>query len=101
MNLGKPPSEWCPKKRVRWRLSCSSGIRRASRCAEESFANGSGKRMSEKSAGIDFDRSAFVQPQAQASVYSPRIGVFFLFLGALLAIGYLAFKMVSRGGKET
>jgi hypothetical protein len=57
--------------------------------------------MSEKSAGIDFDRSAFVQPQAQASVYSPRIGVFFLFLGALLAIGYLAFKMVSRGGKET
>src|SRR5579863_1996069 len=57
--------------------------------------------MSEKSAGIDFDRSAFVQPQAQASVYSPRIGVFFLFLGALLAIGYLAFQMVSRGGKET
>jgi hypothetical protein len=57
--------------------------------------------MSEKSAGIDFDRSAFVQPQAQAPVYSPRIGVFLIFLAALLAIAYMAFKLVSRGGKET
>lgn len=57
--------------------------------------------MSEKSAGIDFDRSAFVQPQAQGSVYSPRIGVFIIFLVALLAIAFLAFKLVSRGDQET
>jgi hypothetical protein len=57
--------------------------------------------MSEKSAGIEFDRSAFVQPQPPASSYSPRIGVFILFLVALAAIAFLAFKLVSHGAKDS
>jgi hypothetical protein len=59
--------------------------------------------MSDKSTGFDFDRTAFVPPQPVSSGYTPRIGVFILFLGALAAIAFLAYRMASRsaGGAES
>jgi hypothetical protein len=57
--------------------------------------------MSEKSSGIDFDRQAFVQPQAPSPSPAQRIGVVILALVVLATIGFLAYKVASQTTKES
>jgi hypothetical protein len=56
--------------------------------------------MSDKSSGIDFDRQAFVQPQAAATRSAPRMGGLIFALIAIAAIAFLAYMVISQISKE-
>jgi hypothetical protein len=57
--------------------------------------------MSEKSSGIDFDRQAFVPPQAISSPPALRIGGLIFALIAIAAIAFLGYKLVPEMAKDS
>ena len=57
--------------------------------------------MSEKSSGIDFDRQAFVPPQAINSPPALRIGGLIFALIAIAAIAFLGYKLVPEMAKDS
>jgi hypothetical protein len=57
--------------------------------------------MSDKSSGFDFDRQAFVQPQAPPSRPAPRIGALIFALVAIAAVAFLAYIVVAQISKES
>ena len=56
--------------------------------------------MSDKSSGIDFDRQAFVQPQAPPPRPAPRMGGLIFALVAIAAIAFLGYIVVSQVAKD-
>ena len=56
--------------------------------------------MSDKSSGIDFDRQAFVQPEAPPSRSAPRIGGLIFALVAIAAVAFLAYIVINQITKE-
>src|ERR1700682_2205541 len=56
--------------------------------------------MSDKSSGIDFDRQAFVQPEAPPSRSAPRIGGLIFALVAIAAVAFLAYIVITQITKE-
>jgi hypothetical protein len=57
--------------------------------------------MSEKSSGIDFDRQAFVPPQASSTPHAMRIGGLVFALVAIAAIAFLGYKLVPEIAKDS
>ena len=56
--------------------------------------------MSDKSSGIDFDRQAFVQPQAPPPRPAPRMGGLIFALVAIAAIAFLGYIVVAQVAKD-
>jgi hypothetical protein len=57
--------------------------------------------MSDRSSGIDFDRQAFVQPQAPPSCPAARIGALIFALVAIAAVAFFAYMVVAQISKES
>jgi hypothetical protein len=56
--------------------------------------------MTDKSSGIEFDRQAFVQPQAPASRPAPRIGGLIFAMVAIAVVAFLAYMVVAQVAKD-
>jgi hypothetical protein len=56
--------------------------------------------MTDKTSGIDFDRQAFVQPQAPPSHPAPRIGGLVFALIAIAVVAFLAYIVVVQVSKD-
>lgn len=57
--------------------------------------------MSDKSAGIDFDRQAFVRPPAPNPRQASRVTIVFLGLAGIAAIVFLGYKLVSVAARDS